>query len=153
MSQIKEDSIVDSVVEIMEDEIVNDTLVDDYPDSSTIDEWKARYGRVYEIDILENIYIIRGITRNEIRAITNEVKREIRKKYGSRMPEDDDPTEIMQDMMQEMEVRMATLYPDLSKVNFDDPGSPHSPAGIILSLSNVIDEVSGFNMQAIPREL
>ena len=128
------------------EQVVNEAIVDD------IARWKQMFKKVYEVDIMDDTYIYRGITRPEVRRISQEAGKKITQLRATNTSEAE-AQEIVAELMQEMQVRMCTLFPDLSMIDFNDPNSPLSLAGVIPSLTQAIDEASGANITILPREL
>ena len=132
------------------DAVVREVIDTEMPTDDMIDQWKAIYGKVYEIEVMGNYYIYRGITRGEIRAIKGETQRRLA--MDTRITQEE-AIDMMTELMQDMEVRTCTLWPDLSRIDFNDSSSPMSLGGVIPSLATAIDEASGFDTRAVPREL
>jgi len=124
------------------------------PTDEEVAAWKKKHGKVYLAEILDKEYIYRGITRGEVRAISKQATTELlaAQRRNLNMSQEEQ-VEFLEDVMREMEVRICVLYPDLSRVDFNDPGAPESLAGVVRTLSEAIDEASGFGMKSVPREL
>jgi hypothetical protein len=124
------------------------------PSDETLAAWKKAYGRIYAVDIVDTEYIYRGISRPEVKAITEDATKEITvMRRKNPMMAQEDQADFMVDYMRDAEVRLCVLWPDLSRTDFDDPTSQESLAGVIPALGDAIEEASGFGMKAIPREL
>jgi hypothetical protein len=136
--------IVDKVIEEL-DNVVG-------PTQDQIDDWKAKYHKIYEIEVLDGLYIYRGITRPEVRKIMQEASKRSQVLQTNNVSQVE-AQEILTELMQDMQVRMCVIWPDLSVVDFNDPSTPLSLAGVVPTIAGAIDEASGSNAQAIPREL
>jgi hypothetical protein len=122
------------------------------PSAADVTKWKILYKKVYEVEIMGELYVYRGITRPEVRRISQEAAKRITQLRTTNTSEAE-AQEIVAELMQEMQVRMSVLYPDLSVMDFNDPTCPLSLAGVIPSLTQAIDEASGANITILPREL
>jgi hypothetical protein len=137
----------------MENEVTTNQVdqIDEAIDDD-IAKWKQMFKKVYEVDIMDDTYIYRGITRPEVRRISQEAAKKITQLRASNVTEIESQG-IVEELMQEMQVRMCTLFPDLSVIDFNDPSSSMSLAGVVPALAQAIDEASGGNITIIPREL
>ncbi|HHY08870.1 MAG TPA: hypothetical protein GX530_10255 [Corynebacteriales bacterium] len=94
-----------------------------------IDEWKAKYGKVYAVEINDIMFYFYPISRPQYREIMNNLS-------GG-------PSEREEQLCQ-----MLVLHPAAF-----DYSSPAAPAGIATVLSEIILDKSGFAVKGEPKEL
>ena len=137
---------------------IANSIEDNMPTDEEIQGWKIKYGKVFMVDLLDKLYIYRGISRPEVKVITAKATSELlemQKSYrglGQTMSQQEQ-IDLMEDIMRDTQVRTCVLYPDLNNVDFNDPTSTESLAGVIPALADYIDEISGFGAKSQPREL
>ena len=101
-----------------------------------IEELKAKYGKIFKVNVSGADYVYRGLSRGEFRAIQA-------KSITDPTGYDASQGSIIEEEM----VKTCLIYPE-GEVDMDA-----LPAGVPSLLSNYISEASGFNADAIPEEL